>query len=98
MMAFILMINFWTLAILLTFVSNLTIETSTFSRASLGLIVASFVVSVFVYFCRGQRYKSIISKYENESENAAKRGNKLVFAYVIGSFLLFFTAGFAGLG
>ena len=56
-------------------------------------IVLLFIVSNFYFFYNG-RFKKIISKYEIENEAQRKRGNLIVWLYVIISFLLIFVVAF----
>ena len=60
--------------------------------------VVVFIIFLFAFnnflFLYKKRYKKIISKYEQESEKERKKGNLIVWLYVIISFLLIFVVSF----
>lgn len=57
------------------------------------LMVCSIVGTVFLFLYK-KKYRQIIAKYEQESENERKKGNLVVWLYVIISFLLIFAVAF----
>ena len=58
------------------------------------IFMISFFVLGYFYFIYGQRYKRIIAKHENENANKRKRGNLVVWTYIILSFLMIFAVAF----
>jgi hypothetical protein len=56
-------------------------------------MICLFVVFNFLFLYRG-RYRRIISKFEKESEQQRKRGNLIVWMYIIISFILIFVVSF----
>lgn len=60
--------------------------------------VITFIIFLFVgcyfLFLYNKRYKKIIAKYEQESDEERRKGNLVVRLYVIVSFLLFITLAF----
>lgn len=56
-------------------------------------MICLFVLNYFL-FLRNNRYKEIITEYEKESEPQRKKGNLIVWLYVVVSFLLIFAVAF----
>ena len=60
--------------------------------------VIAFMIVLFIgayfLFLHKKRYKIIIAKYEKESEQKRKKGNMVVWLYVIISFLLIYFVAF----
>ena len=59
----------------------------------IGFMIFLFAINLFLFLYK-KRYKKIILKYEQESEKDRKRGNLLVWLYIIISFLLIFIVSF----
>jgi len=58
------------------------------------LVFLNLFVIGYLYFLFRNRYKTIVSKYETESDRERKLGNLIVAIYIIVSFLLIFPVGF----
>lgn len=56
--------------------------------------MACLVIFNYFIFLNNKRYKAIIAKCEQESESQRKKGNFIVWLYVIISFLLIFVVAF----
>jgi uncharacterized membrane protein len=56
-------------------------------------MVCLFLISYFL-FLKGKKYKKIIAEYEQESESQRKRGNLIVWLYVIISLAMVFVGAF----
>jgi hypothetical protein len=66
------------------------IPTFTYVKEEVAVFTIFLFVFGYLYFLRKKRYKEIIKRYEGENEVSRKRGNLLVWAYVIISFLAIF--------
>ena len=55
----------------------------------IAFIIVLFIGAYFL-FLHKKRYKIIIAKYEKESEPERKKGNLIIWLYIIISFLIFF--------
>jgi hypothetical protein len=67
-----------------------------FFKSTIQVVI--FMICLFgiisILFLYRKRYKTIIAKYEMESEKNRKRGNLFVWIYVVVSFLLIFAVAF----
>jgi uncharacterized membrane protein len=85
-------INIFVIGALLKKIDLLPIFFSS-KRQAMAFMVSLFILSYFM-FLYNKRYKKIIAEYEQESEVQRKRGNLIVWLYVIVSFLLIFAVAF----
>ena len=67
-----------------------------FFRKQQDVIVSlvSLFVAGYFYFLHRKRYTVIIENYENENESERKRGNRIIWIYIILSFLMLFEVAF----
>lgn len=79
-MTMLLLANIWTLyAFIITSYSNL-----------FGFLIGiPIVVFVGMRYSSDKQVNKILEKYKNESAESSKRGNIIVFSYIILSFVLF---------
>jgi hypothetical protein len=63
-------------------------------KIQLGILICLFIAINYFFFIHSGRYKQIIMNYEQEVESRRKRGNLIVWVYVLVSFLMIFAIAF----
>ena len=64
------------------------------SKAQVIVFMVLFFLLAFFLFLRNKRYKTIIEKFDQESDAERRKGNLFVWIYVILSFALVFAVAF----
>lgn len=70
------------------FFRNMHIIQFTYHLIMGAVISAIFLIFSLIYFLTNKRYARIISKYSLETEKQRKRGNLIMWIFVVGTFLI----------
>ena len=65
-----------------------------YGKVQVAIFICSFIALNYFLFVHSGRYKQIIKHYEQEAESNRKKGNLIVWVYVLVSFLLIFAVAF----
>jgi hypothetical protein len=65
-----------------------------YGKVQLAILICIVIAINYFIFVHSGRYKQIIMDYEQEVESRRKKGNLIVWLYVLGSFLMIFAVAF----